>query len=81
MRGPTGREGRDRPSPRRYDREGQRCRPHLGALWERQRFASSEEASRSPLMTIDEITMREIGIVDADRHLRPGWPGHPRSRG
>jgi hypothetical protein len=54
---------------------------YAGALWGRQRFASSEEASQSPLMTIDEITMRDIGMGDADRHLCPGWPGHPRSRG
>jgi hypothetical protein len=25
----------------------------------------------------DEILMREIAMAKADRHLCPGWPGHP----
>jgi hypothetical protein len=52
---------------------------HAAALWERQHFVSSEEAQRSPLMTTDEIGIRDSAMATADQHLCPGWPGHPRT--
>jgi hypothetical protein len=52
---------------------------YAAARWARQQFANSQEAERSPLMTVDEITLRDGMMAVADKHLCPGWPGHPRT--
>jgi hypothetical protein len=50
---------------------------HASALWVRQHFSSPEEADRSPLMTVDELFMRQDAMRKADQYLCPGWSGHP----
>jgi hypothetical protein len=50
---------------------------HADALWVRQHFSSHEEVDRSPLMTVDELSMRQDAMRKADEYLCPGWPGHP----
>jgi hypothetical protein len=53
---------------------------HAGGLWVRQHFSSPGEADRSPLMTLDELSMRQDAMHKAEEYLCPGWPGHPGPR-
>lgn len=73
----TGKKGSSYDNAKTYEENVSDLVQHASALWVRQHFSSPEEADRSPLMTTDEIFMREDAMRKADQYLCPGWPDHP----